>query len=543
MSNSWNEGYFTDVDYLHGYYQHLNPVYQRFCLLAAGLAPLESNANSAHCELGYGLGTSINAHAIAQPALYVGTDFTPSQAAFARHVVETAGVDARLYDDSFEQLLHRSDMPQFDSISLHGIWTWISAENRDFIIEFARRHLKPGGAFSVSYNAQPGWSTRTPMRHIMRMRDAFAQSFTDLPAPMNEHTLDSANAHERRIGQALDLTRAVLDNSSAWATRSPRAKRMFDGTRTKNRVYLAHEYFNGNWNCMFFADVARELDAAKLSFATSAEPMALWQILHDPKLYARVSEFIKDVPHPILREQVLDFWRFSTFRKDIYQRGTRKILPIEKHVQLFDKTRYIMIAPLNNAIKPLQEKTKEFENFKPAIWQPILEHLASKNYAPKSLLNCASRIEKDAKCTLEDIIHTLQYLIYEAAILPCQDEDAQAAVRERCHRFNRWVLDRNLVDNNDISLTSPVLGGAVGLHRKTDLLLLLAWMQGARTAPALADRLRTHMATKGVAFRNKENGTLITEEKAMRKELNERVEFFLKSSMPIYQALDILNFK
>ncbi len=35
--------------------------------------------------------------------------------------------NARLYDDSFEQLLARTDLPQFDSISLHGIWTWLTS--------------------------------------------------------------------------------------------------------------------------------------------------------------------------------------------------------------------------------------------------------------------------------------------------------------------------------------------------------------------------------------------------------------------------------
>ena len=33
MSNSWNEGYFTDVGYTFGYYREINPVFQRFCLL------------------------------------------------------------------------------------------------------------------------------------------------------------------------------------------------------------------------------------------------------------------------------------------------------------------------------------------------------------------------------------------------------------------------------------------------------------------------------------------------------------------------------
>jgi hypothetical protein len=29
MSDVWNEGYFTDVDYTYGYYREINPVFQR----------------------------------------------------------------------------------------------------------------------------------------------------------------------------------------------------------------------------------------------------------------------------------------------------------------------------------------------------------------------------------------------------------------------------------------------------------------------------------------------------------------------------------
>ena len=62
-----------------------------------------------------------------------------------------------LYDASFEQLLARN-LPEFDSISLHGIWTWVSRDNHRVITDFVFRHLKPGGIFYISYNCFPGWS-------------------------------------------------------------------------------------------------------------------------------------------------------------------------------------------------------------------------------------------------------------------------------------------------------------------------------------------------------------------------------------------------
>ena len=133
MSAVWNEGYFTDVGYTYGYYREINPVFQRFCLLVNGFAAPEPSPDDHHCELGFGQGVSINIHAAANPGHYVGTDFNPSHAAHAVALAEASGSGARLYDDSFEQLLARNDLPRFDSISLHGIWTWVSRDNHKII--------------------------------------------------------------------------------------------------------------------------------------------------------------------------------------------------------------------------------------------------------------------------------------------------------------------------------------------------------------------------------------------------------------------------
>lgn len=125
MSEAWNEGYFTDVGYTYGYYREINPVFQRYCLLLHGFAASE-NIGAHHCELGFGQGVSVNIHAAANPGHYVATDFNPAHAAHANTLATAAGSQARLYDDSFE-LLAREDLPSFDSISLHGIWTWAAA--------------------------------------------------------------------------------------------------------------------------------------------------------------------------------------------------------------------------------------------------------------------------------------------------------------------------------------------------------------------------------------------------------------------------------
>ena len=166
MSTEWTAGYVTDVNYTFGYYAELNPLRCRLPLLLAGRhAPRIETA----CELGFGQGLSVSIHAAAQPGVaWYGTDFNPSQAAFASEMVRLAGAEARLYDEAFAEFCNRGDLPEFDFIGLHGIWTWISDANRAVLVDFVRRKLRPGGVLYISYNTLPGWSASAPIRHLMK---------------------------------------------------------------------------------------------------------------------------------------------------------------------------------------------------------------------------------------------------------------------------------------------------------------------------------------------------------------------------------------
>lgn len=538
---TWNEGYFTDVDYLHGYYSHLNPHLQRFFILAAGYVPLAPQEGSAHCELGFGQGTSINAHAIASPYHFVGTDFTPSQAAFAREVASAAGVDALLLDDSFEQLLARTDMPQFDSISLHGIWTWVSAENRRYITEFARRHLKPGGVFQLSYNAQPGWSSKTPIRQLLRMRDVFAQSFSDLPEGMNKYASTGESVHERRIGQSLDLAEAVIQRSQAWISRNPGALHYFKNITDKNRSYLAHEYFNSAWDCMFFADVAAQLDAAKLNYVCTADISSLLRGMDRLETQEKAKAFLSTIAHPVLREQVADFWRYETFRMDIFQRGSRRMPTGQWHYEMFEQQRFVLTHPLADSVEHMQKTFEKCAPVKEAVWRPMLEHIASRKAQPKNFIDVAQRIAKDAKVDLDEQIRHIALLVDQALIAPCQTEAEVSAVAERCKRFNRWALERFVFDDSSIALVSPLTGGSMGSVGKKPVskLLTLAWLQGHTSAAALPARLIQLLGAKGSLFRDIE-GNLITDHAQIERTAQNYAREFLTNTLPHLQTLQML---
>ncbi len=142
-----------------------------------------------------GQGFTTNILAATYPhAQFYANDFNPSHIATARDLAAKAGMKNILFfDDSFEEFLER-DLPQFDFISLHGIYSWITARNRQAIVDFIRRNLKVGGLVYISYNALPGWSAAMPMQALML-----------------RHGQHSSESILTRIEQALNFTGELLE--------------------------------------------------------------------------------------------------------------------------------------------------------------------------------------------------------------------------------------------------------------------------------------------------------------------------------------------
>jgi SAM-dependent methyltransferase len=163
--STWSSGYVTEINYTLGYYPELNPLRYQWAL---NYANTKAGAPLNVCELGFGQGLSFAIHAITQANVnYWGTDFNPAHAAYAQSLLDAAGVTAHVFDLSFAEFCQKSDLPEFDFISLHGIWSWISDENRHIIVDFIRRKLKVGGVVYISYNTQPGWAAMVPVRKVL----------------------------------------------------------------------------------------------------------------------------------------------------------------------------------------------------------------------------------------------------------------------------------------------------------------------------------------------------------------------------------------
>ena len=161
--NDWNSGYITDLGYTYGYYAEMDPARIKLVMTLAGYKTPEITTA---CELGLGQGVSCNIHAAGGSAQWYGNDFNPKHAVFARQLGDAAGHTGKWFDDSFAEFAVRPDLPDFDFIGLHGIWSWVSRENHSEIVSFLRNKLRVGGIVYISYNTLPGWSAFTPVRQL-----------------------------------------------------------------------------------------------------------------------------------------------------------------------------------------------------------------------------------------------------------------------------------------------------------------------------------------------------------------------------------------
>ena len=283
----WTAGYVADIGYTFGYYAELNPLRLKLAFLHAGLATPDVGAA---CERGFGQGISTNLHAAASVVQWHGTDFNPSQASFAQELAQASGANAQLHDDAFADFCARPDLPDFDYIGLHGIWSWISDANRAVIVDFIRRKLKVGGVLYISYNTLPGWSTFAPMRHLL------TQHATTLGA--------EGAGIVNRIDGALGFADKLLATNPNYARANPSVTERLGKVKEQNRHYVAHEYFNADWHPMYFADMAQWLAPAKLSYACSAN---LLDHVDAVNLTPDQQALLKEVPDAQLRETVHDY--------------------------------------------------------------------------------------------------------------------------------------------------------------------------------------------------------------------------------------------
>ncbi len=509
--SDWTEGYIADVNYTFGYYPELNPVRLAIPFLNAGLRPPEIETA---CELGFGHGVSINLHAAASAASWYGTDFNPGQAAFARSLAAELGDGAQLFDESFAEFCGRGDLPDFDYIGLHGVWSWISGDNQQIIVDFIRRKLKPGGVAYVSYNCLPGHSATLPLRHLL--------------ADHAEIMTASGRGTLARIAEALEFAERLLALNPGFAVANPTLGERLKRIKGQDRLYVAHEYFNRDWHATAFADMAKTLAAAKLGYAGSA---GYFDHIDPLNLTTDQQRFIAEIPDPIFRQSVRDCMVNQQFRRDYWVKGARRLSPIEQGERL--RAQQVILTSPRREIVLTATGALGPREMAPRVYEPILDVLADGQvYSVGDI----ERAVKPAELTLAAICEAVMVLAGKGDLAPVQEPAMQQRARAPADAFNRHATERARASNEVQFLASPVTGGGVPVPRFHQL-FLLARRLGRTTAEELAQGTEELLASHGE--RLLKDGKPLDDRTATLDALSAQAAEFVERRLPVLQALQV----
>jgi SAM-dependent methyltransferase len=508
----WTAGYVTDIDYTFGYYTELNPLRSKLALLNRRLHCPDFQTG---CELGFGQGISVNIHAAAGPAAWVGTDFNPAHAAFAQELSVAAKLGARLFDDSFVQFAARDDLPEFDYIGLHGVWSWISDENRAALVDFFRRKLRVGGVLYISYNTLPGWSGFMPMRNLL-----------------TEHAKNLGATGQgivANIDQSLDFAEKLLAVKPKFVASNPQITEQMTRFKGMNRNYLAHEYFNRDWHPMHFATMANWLAGAKLSFACSAH---LVDHTDGINLTSEQSTFLKTIPDPLFRETVRDYIVNQQFRRDYWVKGPRTLSSLEQ-AEMLRKQRVMMTRHRSEASSKVTGAAGE-ASLREDVYKPILDLMADNK--PRTIGEM-ERALPSGLITFPILQEAVMLLTGSGDFSPVQDDGAIKDARVKTRSLNANILERAPASAAHTEyLASPVTGGGISVNRIVQL-LLLARMQGKKTSKEWAQFTWQILQTQGQ--RLLKDGAPLQSPEENIAEIERQASEFERLRLPVLVALQV----
>ncbi len=436
---SWSQGYPVHATHRALFHPSTGPTYAGAALRLAGYDP---GPLVRCCELGFGQGISLAIHA-AMGGCWWGADFMPEQVARVRGLAP----DAVLSDEDFAGFCGRGDLPEFDMVVVHGVWSWISAANRRVVLDFVRRRLRPGGVFHVSYNTAAGWASLAPLRHLLQRHVARMA-----PAGMGP---------VRAVEQALSAAREILQAKSVYAAQNPLAGEMLERMISAGGGMIVHEWMGAHWTLFHFAEVAAEMATAKLGFACQAA-----RLPYAPSFYFTAEQvaILDEIADPVFRETVQEVLTGERYRRDYWVKGAPRL---PRAAEAARAVRFALVGPAAGvALRPdLPQGQRDVAAERVA---PVLAAMAGHG---------AMRLDEIAQVAAwegmdEEAVREAVMLLWDAGVVqPAQEEAAAAASVAGCRRLNDAIIASaglgggGVSDAEIVHLADPVTGSGVAVGR------------------------------------------------------------------------------
>ncbi len=291
----------TTIDYPTGFYNYQSPVHLNFICAIYQTAGPKLDGGFTYCELGCGPGETTNVLAASDDrGEFYGLDLSQSHIDFAKSVAQKGGLGNVRFIHADIRDFDPADLPDFDFVTMHGLYSWVPPAVQEAVIKFLDAKLKPGGIVYVSYNAMPGWGSAGPIRRY----------FIDAVERLGGDILD-------KVPKVLDELASLREKGAAFFVQNPVAAQVLEQLRGVDVRYFVHEFLSSNWNPRYFADVSGEMKRAGLDYIGDA---SIFENLPELTVPPDCLGILREIQDQTGREMATDFFVNRMFRSDVYIR-------------------------------------------------------------------------------------------------------------------------------------------------------------------------------------------------------------------------------
>jgi SAM-dependent methyltransferase len=321
-----DDGYAADIPYLRDFKPMLAPAWLDHVALVGGIEPPARQNGFAWCDLGCGQGVTAAILATTHPSgVFHGIDAMPEHIDHARRLAVAAAIpNLQLHALDFAAAIDL-ELPQFDYIVAHGVYTWIGPQVQCALRRFIDRRLKRGGLVYLSYNAMPGWARDLPFQGLLR---EFGR------------TLPGKNFG--RLAAAAELARTLAGAGVASLAASFIVKELQERPEDYAPAYLVHEFMPLAWQPLYVTEVRRDMATIGLQpvgSATLSENLD-WMVVDET-----ARQTLGAITDPDARELVRDYYLDQRFRCDVFARGNRQLGLGERARRLLSST-FVLARPV-----------------------------------------------------------------------------------------------------------------------------------------------------------------------------------------------------
>ncbi|MBC7924282.1 MAG: methyltransferase regulatory domain-containing protein, partial [Bryobacteraceae bacterium] len=280
-----------------------------------GMRPPEIQ-NCRVLELGCGEGLHLIPMALEFPdAQFVGIDIAERPIARAVDLAAELGISNISFRVADLQQLS-GQRGECDYLIAHGVYSWVSPQVQERMLDLCERILAENGIAYISYNAYPAWHVREMTRNMVRMHTAGVDDPVEI------------------LNRAVSLLAGIVHSQGEGEPYRDTIRAEMERIMAKDPALCFHDDFGEINLPVYFSEFVRRARQHGLQFLSEAEPVGFSKI---SELAPEPREALEALTDVIEREQYFDLLTCRGFRRTLLCRSDLALdrtMPLEKLKEL-----------------------------------------------------------------------------------------------------------------------------------------------------------------------------------------------------------------